>query len=227
MSNPVVYRATLRNRELQKRWRAWKTACTLGRIARCLMKIIPIAITLILPIGVCFAQAPAQPQSGAGESQSAKGQSKEASSSRASGGDLASLATRNSQKYKGTLVDAVCARNGASTTSGSQSAADRTAPPDGAAGTRANQAGDKGQKREANRQSTGAESCGATANTTDFGLRLQDGRMFHFDSVGSERVKEGFKTKKKWADAAASKKPIRSTVHGVESGDTLMALSVD
>jgi hypothetical protein len=33
--------------------------------------------------------------------------------------------------------------------------------------------------------------------------------------------------KKKWADAAASRKPIRSTVHGLESGETLMALSID
>jgi hypothetical protein len=47
------------------------------------------------------------------------------------------------------------------------------------------------------------------------------------DSVGSERVKEGLKMKKKWADAAASRKPIRSTVHGLESGETLMALSID
>ena len=219
-SGPVVYATILWNRELSKRWKAWKAACTLGRIARCVMNIVPIAITLILPIGVCFAQAPAQPpQSGAGET---KAQSKEAASSRASDGGAASLIT-NSQKYKGTLVDAACARNGASTSPGSRSSADRAASPNASAETRANQAGEKSEKRE----SSAAESCGATANTTDFAFRLRDGRTLHFDSVGSERVKEGLKMKKKWAEAAAAGKPIRSTIHGVESGDTLMALSLD
>ena len=181
------------------------------------MKIIPMALTLILPIGICFAQKSAQPpQSGAGESQSAQAQSKAPVSSRANETDAASLG-KSAQKFKGTLVDAACARTGAAPSPGGQSSADRAASPNASSS----------EKGGANRQPSGAESCAASANTTEFGLRLNDGRTLHFDSVGSERVKEGLKSKKKWADAAASGKAIRSTVHGVESGDTLMALSVD
>jgi hypothetical protein len=165
-----------------------------------MMNIIRVAITVILPMGISLAQQTAAPKP---------------ASTGAASGDSASLVKTNSQKYKGTLVDAVCAHNGASTSPSSQSSADRASQRDAS------------QKEGTSRQSNAAESCAATAGTTDFALRLSDGRTLRFDSVGSERVKEGLKTKKKWVDAAATRKPIRSTVHGVETGDTLMALSID
>lgn len=185
--------------------------------SRCEMNILPVALTLILPIGISLAQQPAQPQSGAGAPQSSQAQSKGTSSS-ASGGETASFT--KTQKYKGTLVDATCARTGAASSPAGRSSADRTAS--GSATP-----SESGGKGGANRQATAANSCPATANTTNFALQLNDGRTLQFDSVGSERVKEGLKSKKKWADAVASGKPIHSTVHGVESGDRLMALSID
>jgi hypothetical protein len=171
-----------------------------------MMNIIRVAITVILPMGISLAQQTAAPKP---------------ASTGAGSGDSASLVKTNSQKYKGTLVDAVCA-----TSPGSQSSADRAALSTAPAEPRASQR-DASQKEGTSRQSNAAESCAATAGTTDFALRLSDGRTLRFDSVGSERVKEGLKTKKKWVDAAATRKPIRSTVHGVETGDTLMALSID
>jgi hypothetical protein len=151
-----------------------------------MMNIIRVAITVILPMGISLAQETAAPKP---------------ASTGAASGDSASLVKTNSQKYKGTLVDAVCAHNGASTSPSSQSSADRASQRDAS------------QKEGTSRQSNAAESCAATAGTTDFALRLSDGRTL--------------KTKKKWVDAAATRKPIRSTVHGVETGDTLMALSID
>jgi hypothetical protein len=167
-----------------------------------MMNIIRVAITVILPMGISLAQQTAAPKP---------------ASTGAGSGDSASIVKTNSQKYKGTLVDAVCA-----TSPSSQSSADRAASAEPRASQR-----DASQKEGTSRQSNAAESCAATAGTTDFALRLSDGRTLRFDSVGSERVKEGLKTKKKWVDAAATRKPIRSTVHGVETGDTLMALSID
>jgi len=192
------------------------------------MNFIRVAITVILPMGISLAQqttAPAQSEA-TGESQAGQTQSKKPASTRASSGDSTTPVKTNSQKYKGTLVDAECAHNGASTSPSSQSSADRAALSNASAEPRANQ-GDTSQKEGTSRQSNSAESCAATSGTSDFALRLPDGRTLRFDSVGSERVKEGLKTKKKWADAAATRKPIRSTVHGFETGDTLMALSID
>ena len=172
------------------------------------MHIFPVAVTFILTAGVSFAQNPATPaQSGTtGQTQSASKQPTESTTSGVS--DLG-----KSQKYKGTLVDAACAGQ----------SADRTASANASsAETRTDKDKYKNQKA-----SNAADSCVASANTNNFALRMRDGRALRLDAVGNERAKEELKTKKKWADAASNGKPIRGTVHGIESGDTLVALSVD
>ena len=185
-----------------------KRSARLTAIVRCVMHIFPVAVTFVLAAGVSFAQNPASPaQSGTTrESQSASTQPGQSTASGVS--DIG-----KSQKYKGTLVDATCA---------GQSADRATAANASTAETRTGKDASKNQKA-----SNAADSCPATANTNDFALRLRDGRALRFDSVGNERAKEELKTKKKWADAASNGKPIRGTVHGVESGDRIMALSVD
>ena len=192
------------------------------------MHIFPVAVTFILATGVSFAQNPASsaPSGTTRESQSTSTQAKESPSGGSDQG-AGNIELGKSQKYKGTLVDAACVRtNASSATNAGASSADRTAKASPAE-TPAGQEGKTKKKGEAARSSNAGDNCAATANTSDFGLRLRDGRALRLDSVGSERAKEELKTKKKWADAASNGKPIRGTVQGFESGDTLVALSVD
>jgi hypothetical protein len=111
--------------------------------------------------------------------------------------------------YKGTLVDASCA-------GGSSSAAP---PSDSKAASDAKTGG--------NNAGGGGPACSPSANTTQFGLKLKDGRTIKFDTVGNQRVQEALKNKKKWSDAVNAGKPIRARVDGAETGDTFTVVSVD
>src|SRR5581483_10565229 len=122
------------------------------------------------------------------------------------------------QTYKGTLVDASCAGGGAGATSATatgKSAADRSSAESS-----------KDKTGEANRTGDTAQSCAATATTSQFGIKTRDGRVLRFDSVGDERAKQEISNRKKWADAATSGKAIHVTASGTESGDQLTVVSI-
>jgi flagellar capping protein FliD len=166
---------------------------------------------LILPLGIALAQ-----QQPANESK------KSGSTTAAAAGDSekgqASASEVKTQTYKGTLVDANCASSGGAATSSTatgKTGADRSAAESGK-----NKAGD------ANRSGDTAQSCGASANTSEFGIKTRDGQVLRFDSVGDERAKQEMSARKKWADSATAGKPIQVTVSGTESGDRLTVLSI-
>jgi len=151
------------------------------------------------------------------------------------------------QTYKGTLVDASCAIPGtvSSTTTTTTSTASREATTDtatksstetsattettttaGRSATTADAGTGKKHHHDANRSAAADQACTPSASTTAFALRLEDGRVVKFDSVGNMRAQEVFKSKKKWQDMASSGKPIHVKVSGMMSDDKLVVMSV-
>ena len=111
------------------------------------------------------------------------------------------------QKFKGTLVDAAC----------SPSSTQETAPAESS----------KTKKSEkANRVARvdQGSSCPPSANTNQFALKTNDGKLLKFDSVGNLRAQEAMKNKK-WSEHAD--KPIHAKVNGLITGETLTVLSLD
>ena len=192
------------------------------------MKASLIAAGLIIPLGICLAQKPDESRKGATaqpDNQSATQAQSKTSTSSKSDDKTQNSAELKTQTYKGTLVDESCAAGRSSsssaTTPQSQSTADRSSSAKSKTeSSSANKTGD------ANRAGDAGQSCTASANTTDFGLRMKDGHVMKFDSVGNERAKEAFTAKKKWSDASAAGKNIQVTVSGTESGDKLTVVSI-
>ncbi len=122
----------------------------------------------------------------------------------------ASPAEMKTQTYRGVLVDTSCgapasassstpAATTSNTTATSQTSADRT---------------------------TG-QGCTLSANSTQLGLKLKDGRTVRFDMVGNQRAQDALKNKKRWSEAASSGKEIHATVKGALTGDKLIVSSID
>jgi len=113
-------------------------------------------------------------------------------------------AEMKTQTYKGVLVDTSCgapANPSASTDSNapSRSSADRAA----------------------------GQGCTVSANSSQLGLKMKDGRTVRFDLVGNQRAQDALKNKKKWTEAASGGKEIRVTVKGAMTGDKLIVSSID
>ena len=104
------------------------------------------------------------------------------------------------QKYKGTLLDASCA---SSATAGEKSASSKTPA--------------SGQTPE----------CALSSSTKAFALRGKDGQVLRFDAVGNARAEEAIKNNKKWNVAASGGKTIQASVSGHVEGDRLLVLSID
>lgn len=117
------------------------------------------------------------------------------------------------QSYHGTLVDASC--------SGSRPVGAAVAAPAGA-----DAAGAK-QKKHKEDGGDSAGGCSVSSGTSQFALKMQDGRTVQFDSVGNMRTQTALKEKKKWSEAATAGKPIRAKVSGTMTGDKLTVVSVD
>lgn len=108
------------------------------------------------------------------------------------------------QNYSGFLTDASCA-------------ASNSVPP-----TPAPSASTGSSAASADNQ-----SCSVSASTTQFALKLKDGKTVKFDDVGNLRAQEAFKTHKKWSDAASASKPVRVSVGGVLNGDQMTVMSIN
>jgi hypothetical protein len=69
------------------------------------------------------------------------------------------------------------------------------------------------------------DRCDVSLATALFALRLQDGRILQFDSVGNERVRNAHR-KNKWVATASSGKPVQVKVSGAVLGDKLIVVSI-
>ncbi|GEM_PF-1654452 len=183
------------------------------------MKASLVAITLILPVGLALAQKEPGNQSNNSGSNTAV----------TPGSPSSSRSTTNpsevkTKTYKGTLVDAACASGAGPSTSAEPSQTQSAARSSSTSESSQTKAGQTG---EANRVAGSGQSCDATTSTTDFGLRMRDGQVLRFDTVGSERAKQAISSRKKWSDNAAAGKPIRASVTGMENGDRLTVVQIN
>lgn len=123
-------------------------------------------------------------------------------------------AEMKTQGMKGLLVDMSCA-------AGSANAA---TPPS----STANAAEKSGKANSANRSaSDSGSSCPATANSTELGMKTDDGKILRFDLVGNQRAQDALKNNKRWSKDLSAGKPIHAKVYGVMSGDKLIVSSID
>jgi len=74
--------------------------------------------------------------------------------------------------------------------------------------------------------SSSRQSCPVSANTTTFGLKLDDGTLLKFDSVGNTRAASELKTKQKWTKDLAENKPVHAKVNGLQNGDTITVTDI-
>jgi cytoskeletal protein RodZ len=149
--------------------------------------------------------------------------------------------------YKGVLVDMSCAGK----SSGTASASAETTPAGSAAtGSTAN-ANTSTSANTANRSASGSTSnsgqstsqadksgsanrsasdsagnCSPSANSTELGMKLDDGRTVRFDLVGNQRAQDELKNNKTWNKDLSAGKPLKVKVSGVMSGDKLIVSSI-
>ena len=197
------------------------------------MRIFTVAFVSTLLLGVAVAQKPDSPPS---QPSAQATQTPARDSESASAGAKSTAAVGKIQTFKGVLVDAGCATGDSHSASSSAgpAAADRSSTPDATSASKA-KIGETNRSGEANRAASDSQaaraggsgaSCHATSSTADFGLQTHEGRLLHFDAVGNERTKEEFSSNKGWANASAAGREIRGPASGVDSGDTLMVLSI-
>ncbi|HXS97248.1 MAG TPA: hypothetical protein VN736_21775 [Candidatus Limnocylindrales bacterium] len=113
--------------------------------------------------------------------------------------------------FRGVLVDLSCGP-AATTSASTASAASANATP---------------ADNSANRSTTdSAASCPVTANSSQIGMKLDDGRTVRFDLVGQQRAQDALKNEKHWSKDLAAGKPIHAKVIGVMSGEKLIVSSI-
>jgi hypothetical protein len=189
------------------------------------MRVPIYAVAVTILAAAAFAQdsapvQPKQPPENAAPSTADKSnqgqtgaQTSGAPSGQAPGSTQGTSEKVKTQTYSGTLMDAACAGSGsaatASTSSTSSPAASTASSADRSAGSGSNQ------------------SCGVSANTTQFAMKMKDGNTVQFDEIGNARAQEAMKTRKKWSDLASANKPIQLKASGVLNGDKLTVLSVN
>jgi len=59
-----------------------------------------------------------------------------------------------------------------------------------------------------------------------FALRLDDGKVLKFDSVGNIRAASELKTRQKWTKDLAENKPVHAKVDGLQNGDTITVTDI-
>ena len=181
------------------------------------MKTLCVVAIISLLIGIAVAQEPNRQENESKSPPQAGAQTQSGTSAQKGGVGIGNGQTRS---YKGTLVDASCTAGG-------------TAPSPAVVSDSTQQAPDttkSKQKDEASRSATpetSGQTCSISSNTSQFALKLEDGRTVRFDSVGNLRAQEAIKNKKKWTEAAGSGKPILAKVNGLMIDDKLMVISIN
>jgi len=65
-----------------------------------------------------------------------------------------------------------------------------------------------------------------SANSSELGMRLDEGKTVRFDLVGNQRAQNALKDDKRWSKDMSANKPIRVKVSGVLNGDKLIVTSI-
>jgi hypothetical protein len=109
--------------------------------------------------------------------------------------------------YRGVLIDASCA----APTAGGQPAASQGTAQAAKPDTAANRA---------------AGDCAPSESSSQFGMKLSDGRTVRFDLVGNQRAQDGLKNNTRWGKDLTAGKQIHATVDGVLNGDKLVVSQI-
>jgi uncharacterized protein involved in copper resistance len=156
---------------------------------------------LTLPVAVGIALAQTTPPSKPAPQE--KTQPADAKAGAMAGSASTALPEMKTTTFKGVLVDMSCA---------SQASAGAAAPP---------------SDQSANRsKSDSAASCAVSSNSSQLGMKLDDGKTVSFDLVGNQRAQDALKSDKRWIKTIGENKPIRATVSGVMTGDKLIVSSI-
>ncbi len=75
-------------------------------------------------------------------------------------------------------------------------------------------------------EGSSSAACPISANSSKFGMKMDDGRTVKFDLVGNQRAQDAIKNGKGWNKQITAKKPIRAKVDGVLTGDKLIVSSI-
>lgn len=174
------------------------------------------------------------------------GQSGSATSTQS--GSSSEPAMMKTQSYKGVLVDLACGSGasaataapggGAVTAATGQSGAGATAGGATAGGSTETRAaagsstaggsmaaGQSGSAGSANRSASG--DCPVTQNSTQLGLKMDNGQVVRFDLVGNQRAQDALKTNKGWNKNMTANKPVKVKISGVMQGDKLIVSSIN
>ncbi len=110
-------------------------------------------------------------------------------------------AEMKTSSFKGILVDMSCASNSSSSAA---TASD--------------------QKNTANRDS--GSDCPVSASSSQFGMKMDEGKTVKFDMVGNQRTQDMIKNDKGWNKEITANKPIHAKVDGALNGDKLIVSSI-
>jgi hypothetical protein len=115
--------------------------------------------------------------------------------------------------FKGVLVDMSCASHSSANAETTPAAGGAAQPSD--------------QSNSANRStSESGAGCPVSSNSSELGMKLDDGKTVSFDLVGNQRAQDALKNDKRWSKNIAENKPIRATASGVLNGDKLIVSSI-
>ena len=166
------------------------------------MKVPMSLLAVWVSMGVALAQTTPAPQSAPekGNQKPAKSESKADNQGDTNEAAPAEMKTTN---YKGVLVDMACAS--------------RMATPE---------AGHAPSTEPGHPAANGSSDCPVSSSTTEFGLKMEDGKTVRFDLVGNQRAQDSVKNDKSWNKDISANKPIHAKVNGVMTGDKIVVASI-
>jgi hypothetical protein len=138
--------------------------------------------------------------------------------------------------YKGTLVDLSCGGGSAAASAGAGQSDTTSTAATGASTATAGQSGAAAGASTAGGSMAGAGASGAanrstgdcpvTANSSNMGLKMDNGQTVRFDMVGNQRAQDALKNNKGWNKNLSANKPLKVKVSGVLQGDKLIVSSI-
>jgi hypothetical protein len=184
--------------------------------------------------GLCFAQADAPQQQPPSTTQTTVTQQSTTTTTSGSSQTVAPLEIR---QWKGTLVDMSCISGGSTgaasstTTTTSETTTTTSDQATTSTTTTSTETAEKAKSKEhrsrmKNESNENKAQCAASSSTTMFGLKLEDGSVVRFDSVGNARAAEQLKDKKSWVKDLGEGKAIRAKANGTMSGDKITVTSI-
>jgi hypothetical protein len=171
-------------------------------------------LVLAASLAVMLAQTqPSQPSQPSQDAQKTQANTDKTSTSSARANTMP--AEMKTMTYKGVLVDMSCGSHSSAATAGTPASTAATATAESDKASSANRSA-----------SDSGSSCPVTANSTELGMKLDDGHTVRFDLVGNQRAQDELKNNKSWNKDITASKPLRVKVIGVMSGDKLVVSSI-